>query len=55
VFSGNVWFVPVDGRDTIGRVEDLTDRIQEFDWRLSDVVVSPVRTIEDTPEGLRAE
>jgi hypothetical protein len=53
VFEGNVWFVPAQGADPVDRVEQLTSHLREFDWRLADIVVSPVRSIEGAPEGLR--
>jgi len=53
VFAGDVWVVPVDERDTIDRVEELTEHLRRYDWRLADIVVSPVRSIEDAPSDLR--
>lgn len=35
------------------RQADLTERLRRYDWRLEDVVVSPVRSIENAPPELR--
>jgi cation diffusion facilitator family transporter len=53
VLAGTVWVVPEDHVEIVDRVEELTSRLQELDWQLADVVVSPVRSIEGAPEGLR--
>jgi cation diffusion facilitator family transporter len=55
VFVGDVVFVPAEPERAVDRVEELTERLREFDWRLADIIVSPVRTIEGEPgEGSRA-
>ena len=54
MFVGDVWFVPADPTDAVDRVEELTEHLRDFDWRLEDVVVSPVRSIDGAPGGLRA-
>lgn len=54
VFVGDVWFVPSDPAEAVDRVEELTEHLREFDWRLEDVVVSPVGSIDGAPDGLRA-
>jgi cation diffusion facilitator family transporter len=53
VLSGNVWVVPVDDDRIVDRVEELAEHLCDLDWQLADVVVSPVRSIERAPEGLR--
>jgi hypothetical protein len=53
--TGEVWVVPRDGVDVARSVEELGDRIRELDWRVRDIVVSAVETIEDAPEGVLVE
>jgi cation diffusion facilitator family transporter len=53
LIDGEVWVVPRDDAELVERVEELTARLRDLDWQLTDVVVSPVRTIEGPPEGLR--
>jgi cation diffusion facilitator family transporter len=52
VIAGNVWIVPVDGEGLVERVEEMMEKLDSLDWRLQDVTVSPVRSIEDVPPGL---
>jgi cation diffusion facilitator family transporter len=53
VMSADVWVVPVDDAAVADRVEELTERLRDLDWRIADVIVSPVRTIEGAPGELR--
>jgi divalent metal cation (Fe/Co/Zn/Cd) transporter len=53
VLAGTVWVVPEDDDELVERVEELTARLRDLDWQLNDVVVSPVRSIEGAPGGLR--
>lgn len=52
-YPADVWIVQRDDGALVERVEELTDRLHALDWRIHDVVVSPVRSIEDAPEGMR--
>jgi divalent metal cation (Fe/Co/Zn/Cd) transporter len=54
VFAGEVIVVPADEDDLVDRVEALTERLRDLDWRLHDIVVVPVREIE-IPEGADME
>lgn len=42
--------VPRDDDDLTGRVEDAVARIVDLDWKVQDVVVTAVRSIDDAPE-----
>jgi cation diffusion facilitator family transporter len=53
VMTGDIWVVPRDEGVLAERVEELTDRLHALDWRIHDVVVSPVTSIEGGPEELR--
>ena len=55
VIDGTVWVIPRPGVDVVERVEELTERLTELDWQLSDVVVSPVASIEGAPSELLVE
>jgi len=49
IFSVEVLVVPVDGEDLVDRVEDAVTRIRDIDWKLQDVVISPVRELDGAP------
>jgi cation diffusion facilitator family transporter len=49
----DAWVVPVDDESMPQRVEELTARLRNLDWRLHDVMVAPVRGLEDVPRGVR--
>jgi cation diffusion facilitator family transporter len=53
VMTGDVWVVPSEDDALAERVEELTERLHSLDWRIHDVVVSPVTSIEGGPEKLR--
>jgi cation diffusion facilitator family transporter len=53
LIAGDVWVVPTEEANLVDRIEEMTKKIGDLDWRLGDVIVSPVRSIQDTPEGLR--
>ena len=44
--------VPVDGEHLVDRVEDTVAQIRAIDWKLQDVVVSPVREIDGAPDAV---
>jgi len=48
-FSVEVLVIPVDEVDLLDRVEDAVAQIRELDWKLQDVVISPVRELADAP------
>jgi cation diffusion facilitator family transporter len=50
--TGTVHVVPEGSEVSVEQLERLTRKLQELDWRLQDVVVAPVRAIDDAPEGL---
>lgn len=49
VFNVNVLAVPVDDADMVERCERLTQRILDLDWKLQDVLVTPVRDLRGAP------
>jgi cation diffusion facilitator family transporter len=52
LIAAEVWVVPAGSEELDARVEELTEQLRRLDWRLDDVVVSPVASIEGAPEGL---
>jgi cation diffusion facilitator family transporter len=52
VFSVEVLAVPRDEHELLDRVEDAVDRISALDWKVQDVVVAVVRTLEGAPEEI---
>jgi hypothetical protein len=52
IFSVEVLVIPVDQDDLLDRVEDGVAQIRELDWKLQDVVISPVRELEGAPPDL---
>lgn len=56
VFAGDVLVVPRPGVDVVARVVATTEQLKQLDWRLQDLVISPVDRIEDVrPEPDPAE
>lgn len=53
VFFGEALVVPVDDAHLVARVEDAAERLRALDWRIQEIVVSPVRAIE--PGGRPAD
>lgn len=51
VFAVNVIAVPAGDEDIPDRVEETIERVRELDWKLHDVSVTVVRSIEEIPEG----
>ena len=51
VFSVNVFVVPAREDRLLDDVEATVEAIRGMDWKAHDVVVSPVRTLEDVPDG----
>jgi cation diffusion facilitator family transporter len=54
LIAGTVHVVPVGDEVSVEQLERLTRKLQGLDWRLQDVVVSPVRAIEDAPDDVLA-
>jgi divalent metal cation (Fe/Co/Zn/Cd) transporter len=53
VFNVEILAVPVDGADDpIAAAEELTTRLRDVDWKVQDVVVAVVRSLEDAPEDV---
>ncbi|HEX8429990.1 MAG TPA: cation diffusion facilitator family transporter [Longimicrobium sp.] len=46
VFSGEVFVVPHDERDLVARLERVGTDLRALDWRLYDLSIVPVRTLE---------
>ena len=55
LITGTVWVVPEDDERLVDRVERLRAELEGMDWRLHDIVVSPVRAIQNAPEGIRVK
>jgi divalent metal cation (Fe/Co/Zn/Cd) transporter len=49
IFSVEVLVIPVDEVGLLDRVEDAVAQIRDLDWKLQDVVISPVRELADAP------
>jgi cation diffusion facilitator family transporter len=52
LIAGNVLVVPGEREVSVEQVERLTTKLRDLDWRLQDVVVAPVRSIEGAPQDL---
>jgi cation diffusion facilitator family transporter len=52
VIAAEVWVVPRSADDLTARVEQLAAEVRDLDWRINDVIVSPVASIEGAPKGL---
>jgi divalent metal cation (Fe/Co/Zn/Cd) transporter len=53
VFNVEVLAVPGEQNgDMLGRVEDLTNRIRDVDWKVQDVVVAVVCELQDAPDDV---
>jgi cation diffusion facilitator family transporter len=53
LISGTIFVVASDPAELVDRVEALTEKLRDLDWRVHDIVVSPVGSIEGAPEELR--
>lgn len=49
VFTGEALIVPIDEERLVGRLEDATRHALSLDWRLHDVVVVPVTSLDARP------
>ena len=52
VLATEIWVVAANSVGLDQKVEELTAQLQDLDWRIQDVIVSPVLSIEDPPEGV---
>jgi cation diffusion facilitator family transporter len=50
VYYGEAFVVPSDESDLPRRIEEATLRLQSLDWRLYDIVISPVPRLEEPQE-----
>jgi cation diffusion facilitator family transporter len=51
--SGTIWVVPTDpGGPMTDRLEGLATRLHDLDWRVHDVVVAPVTSLENVPDDV---
>jgi cation diffusion facilitator family transporter len=55
VYYGEAFVVPADNNDLPGRIEDAIKRLQSLDWRLYDIVISPVPQLEEPQEFAEQE
>lgn len=46
VFTGEIYVVPVDETNLIARIEQATKLAADFEWRIYDVTVTPVRSLD---------
>ena len=51
VFLGEALVIPVDDVDLIPRLEEAAECAGEVDWRVHELVVTPVRSLEEEPGG----
>lgn len=55
MISGDVWLVPVEDFSGLARgLEQVGDELSELDWRIHDIALAPVSSLEDVPDGLLA-
>jgi hypothetical protein len=45
VFVGEAFVVPVDDQDLLERIERANQHLLDLDWRLHELVITPVREI----------
>ena len=50
VFYGEALVVPVSGTNLPERIEEATAHLQGLDWRLYDIVISPVLALDEPQE-----
>jgi cation diffusion facilitator family transporter len=53
LITGEVWVVPRPGTDLEAACERLMRDLGEIDWRLDAIVVVPLESLSDVPDGLR--
>ena len=52
VIAGDIWVVPGEGTDAVRLSEELSQSLLDLDWRLHDIHVSPVLSLEEVPAGV---
>jgi cation diffusion facilitator family transporter len=55
VYYGEAFVVPADENDLARRIEEAVLRLQSLDWRLYDIVISPVPRLEEPQEFAEQE
>ncbi len=51
VFTGEALVIPRDEEDLVERIEDAARRISDLDWRMYDIVVVPVSSLDKRPDA----
>ncbi|HEV2774221.1 MAG TPA: cation transporter [Solirubrobacteraceae bacterium] len=51
VFTGEALVIPRDHDDLVERIEDAARRISDLDWRMYDIVVVPVSSLDKRPDA----
>jgi cation diffusion facilitator family transporter len=51
VFTGEAVVVPADERELVSRIEAATEKLYALDWRLYDISIMPVATLDDVQFG----
>jgi cation diffusion facilitator family transporter len=52
VLAGDIWVVASDHSRAVERSEELTETLLDLDWRLHDIHVAPVLSLQEVPEGV---
>ena len=53
LISGDVWIVPAGAEEGLAeRVERLGERLHALDWRVHDIAIAPVTSLEDVPKEI---
>ena len=53
LLTGDIWIVPSGNEEGLTvRLERLGERLHDLDWRVHDVALAPVTSLEDVPEGM---
>jgi cation diffusion facilitator family transporter len=53
LITGDIWVVPSGSdEDLPARLERLGERLHALDWRVHDVALAPVESLEDVPDGV---
>lgn len=52
VLSGDVFVVPREDQLSVQRCEDLTEALIGIDWRIHDIVVAPVASLDEAPSDI---
>jgi cation diffusion facilitator family transporter len=50
VFSVDAFVVPASDDGVVDRIEETIEQLRSLDWKLHDITITPVRSIEDLPE-----